>query len=175
MDRMTWRIVIGRGMFCGDAGVTRFLHESRAYWWDNCHRQLYRHASAADALMSGCLLRSLLADVAKLQMRHQELTQATLDQSVDDEAVYYKVAGECPKGRFYDLESLGRKKRRYADPGASTSQVSPMVPRSEFDSVPEQLRQVVAFMQMQLGMTMDGAGLSQPPPPPPLPHEQQQT
>ncbi|KAK9101369.1 hypothetical protein Scep_024799 [Stephania cephalantha] len=51
-----------------------------------------------------------------------------------------------------------------------------MVPRSEFDSVAEQLRQVVAFMQRQFGMTMDGASLSQPrPPPPPLPppHEQQ--
>ncbi|KAK9089373.1 hypothetical protein Scep_028455 [Stephania cephalantha] len=55
-----------------------------------------------------------------------------------------------------------------------------MVPRSEFDSVVEQLRQVVAFMQRQFGMTMDGAGLSQqqppppPPPPPPPTHEQQQ-
>ncbi|KAK9093475.1 hypothetical protein Syun_028386 [Stephania yunnanensis] len=46
-----------------------------------------------------------------------------------------------------------------------------MVPRSEFDSVVEQLRQ--AFMQRQFGITMDGAGLSQPQPPPP-PHEQQQ-
>ncbi|KAK9147697.1 hypothetical protein Scep_006454 [Stephania cephalantha] len=49
--------------------------------------------------------------------------------------------------------------------------MSEMVPRSEFDSVAEQLRQVVAFMQRQFGMTMDGAGL---PPPPPPPHEQQQ-
>ncbi|KAK9132296.1 hypothetical protein Scep_011824 [Stephania cephalantha] len=50
-----------------------------------------------------------------------------------------------------------------------------MVPRSEFDSVAKQLRQVVAFMQRQFGMTMDGAGLSQPhPPPPPPPHEQHQ-
>ncbi|KAK9142251.1 hypothetical protein Syun_011651 [Stephania yunnanensis] len=39
------------------------------------------------------------------------------------EAVYYKVAGECPKGRVYSLRSLGRKKRRYVDPDASTSQV----------------------------------------------------
>ncbi|KAK9121651.1 hypothetical protein Syun_019268 [Stephania yunnanensis] len=44
-----------------------------------------------------------------------------------------------------------------------------MVPRLEFDSVAEQLRQVVAFMHRQFGMTIDGAGLSQPPPPPP-PH-----
>ncbi|KAK9118509.1 hypothetical protein Scep_016602 [Stephania cephalantha] len=110
--------------------------------------------------------------IAKLRRRRQELTQATPDQSVDDEAVYFNVAGECPKGRVYGLGSLGRKKRIYADPGASTSQLSEMVPRSEFDSVAEQLRQVVAFMQRQFGMTMDGAGLSQPPLPPP-PHEQQ--
>ncbi|KAK9118512.1 hypothetical protein Scep_016605 [Stephania cephalantha] len=50
----------------------------------------------------------------RLQMRRQELTQATPDQSVDDEAVYLKAAGECPKGRVYGLGSLGRKKRRYA-------------------------------------------------------------
>ncbi|KAK9158232.1 hypothetical protein Scep_004806 [Stephania cephalantha] len=112
----------------------------------------------------------------KLQRRRLELTQATPDQPEDDEAVYFNVAGECPKGRVYGLGSLGRKKRRYADPSASTSQMPEMVPRSEFDSVAEQLRHVVAFMQRQFGMTMDGAGLSQaqPPPPPPSPHEQQQ-
>ncbi|KAK9148584.1 hypothetical protein Scep_007341 [Stephania cephalantha] len=44
-------------------------------------------------------------------------------RKVDDEAVYYKVAGECPKGRVYGLGSLGRKKRKYADADASTSQV----------------------------------------------------
>ncbi|KAK9167354.1 hypothetical protein Scep_002545 [Stephania cephalantha] len=59
---------------------------------------------------------------AKLQRRRHELTQTTPDQPVDDEAVYYKVAGECPKGRVYSLGSLGRKKRIYADPDASTSQ-----------------------------------------------------
>ncbi|KAK9111687.1 hypothetical protein Scep_019206 [Stephania cephalantha] len=94
---------------------------------------------------------------AKLQRRRLELTQATPDQQVDDEAVYLNVAGECPKGRVYGLGSLGRKKRRYADPGASTSQMPEMVPRSEFNSVAEQLRHVVAFMQRQFGMTMDGA------------------
>ncbi|KAK9118597.1 hypothetical protein Scep_016690 [Stephania cephalantha] len=83
---------------------------------------------------------------AKLQRRRQELTQATPDQPVDDEAVYFNVVGECPKGRVYGLRSLGRKNRRYADPGASTSQLLEMVPRSEFDSVVEQLRLVVAFM-----------------------------
>ncbi|KAK9118817.1 hypothetical protein Scep_016910 [Stephania cephalantha] len=113
----------------------------------------------------------------RLQRRRQELTQATPDQSVDDEAVYLNVAGECPKGRVYGLGSLGRKKRRYADPGASTSQMPEMVLRAEFDIVVEQLRKVMEFMHQHLGMTMDGAGLSQPtppPPPPPPPHDQQQ-
>ncbi|KAK9154998.1 hypothetical protein Sjap_002478 [Stephania japonica] len=50
----------------------------------------------------------------RLQRRCRELTCATPDQSVDDEAVYLNVAGECPKGRVYGLGSLGRKKRRYA-------------------------------------------------------------
>ncbi|KAK9104613.1 hypothetical protein Scep_021457 [Stephania cephalantha] len=59
----------------------------------------------------------------KLQRRRQELTQTTPDQPVDDEAVYYKVAGDCPKGCVYSLRSLWRKKRRYVDPDASTSQV----------------------------------------------------
>ncbi|KAK9083332.1 hypothetical protein Scep_029803 [Stephania cephalantha] len=113
---------------------------------------------------------------AKLQMRRFELTQATPDQLVDDEAMYLNVAGECPKGRVYGLGSLGRKKRRYADPGASTSQMPEMVTRAEFDIVAEQLRKVMAFMHQQFGMTMEGAGLSQPqpPPPPPPPHDQQQ-
>ncbi|KAK9107619.1 hypothetical protein Syun_023630 [Stephania yunnanensis] len=64
----------------------------------------------------------------------QELTQATPDQLMDDEAVYYNVPGECPKGRVYGLGSLGRKKRRYANLGISTSQLPEMVPRSEFES-----------------------------------------
>ncbi|KAK9116466.1 hypothetical protein Sjap_015413 [Stephania japonica] len=112
----------------------------------------------------------------RLQRRCQELTQATPDQSVDDEAVYLNVAGECPKGRVYGLGSLGRKKRRYADPGASTSEMPDMVPRAEFNVVVEQLRKVMEFMQQHLGMNMDGAGLSQqqpPPPPAPPPHDQQ--
>ncbi|KAK9150966.1 hypothetical protein Syun_009275 [Stephania yunnanensis] len=92
----------------------------------------------------------------KLQRRRQEQTQATSDQPVDDEATYYNAEGECPRGRIYGLGLFGRKKRRYADLGASTSQMPKMVPRSE--------------------MTMDGAGLSQPQPPapPPPPLEQQQ-
>ncbi|KAK9158867.1 hypothetical protein Scep_005441 [Stephania cephalantha] len=58
-----------------------------------------------------------------LQRRRQELTQTTPDQLVDDEAVYYKVAGDCPKGCVYGLRSLWRKNKRYVDPDASTSQV----------------------------------------------------
>ncbi|KAK9148408.1 hypothetical protein Scep_007165 [Stephania cephalantha] len=81
----------------------------------------------------------------KLQRRHLELTKATPDQPVDDEAY----------------------------PGASTSRMAEMVPRAEFDIVAEQLQKVMAFMHQQFGMTMDGAGLSQPQPPPP-PHDQQQ-
>ncbi|KAK9119676.1 hypothetical protein Scep_017769 [Stephania cephalantha] len=49
-----------------------------------------------------------------------------------------------------------------------------MVPRLEFDSIAEQLQQVMTFTQRQFGITMDGAGLSQSQPPPP-PHEQQQS
>ncbi|KAK9081260.1 hypothetical protein Syun_030623 [Stephania yunnanensis] len=60
---------------------------------------------------------------AKHQRRRQELTQTTPDQLLDDEAVYYKVAGDCPEGCVYNLRSLWRKKRRYVDPNASTSQV----------------------------------------------------
>ncbi|KAK9105176.1 hypothetical protein Scep_022020 [Stephania cephalantha] len=60
--------------------------------------------------------------VDKLQRRRQELTQTTPDQPLDDEAVYYKVAGDCPKGCVYNLRSLWRNKRRYVDPDASTSQ-----------------------------------------------------
>ncbi|KAK9136972.1 hypothetical protein Sjap_007566 [Stephania japonica] len=55
---------------------------------------------------------------------------ATPEQSVDDEAVYLNVAGECSKGRVYGLGSVGRKKRRYGTPGASTSQTPDVVPRA---------------------------------------------
>ncbi|KAK9160499.1 hypothetical protein Syun_006840 [Stephania yunnanensis] len=68
-------------------------------------------------------LRIHTVNAAKLQRRRQELTQITPDQPVDDEAVYYKVAGDCPKGCAYSLRSLWRKKRRYVDPDASTSQM----------------------------------------------------
>ncbi|KAK9102889.1 hypothetical protein Sjap_020143 [Stephania japonica] len=129
------------------------------------------------------IIKTNIGANGRLQRRCQELTQATPDQSVDDEVVYLNVAGECPKGRVYGLGSLGRKKRRYADPGASTSEMPDLVPRAEFNVVAEQLRKVMEFMQQHLGMNMDGTGLSQqqppppPPPPPPLPpppHDQQQ-
>ncbi|KAK9086667.1 hypothetical protein Syun_029061 [Stephania yunnanensis] len=58
----------------------------------------------------------------QLQRRRQELTQTTPDQPVDNEAVYYKVSGDYPKGCVYSLRSLWRKKRIYVDPDASTSQ-----------------------------------------------------
>ncbi|KAK9087184.1 hypothetical protein Syun_029578 [Stephania yunnanensis] len=51
--------------------------------------------------------------LAKHQRRRQELTQTTPNQSLEDEAMYYKVAGECPKGSVYNLRTLWRKKRRY--------------------------------------------------------------
>ncbi|KAK9081477.1 hypothetical protein Syun_030801 [Stephania yunnanensis] len=75
------------------------------------------------ALAKGCLWKTYIKSRAKLQRRRQELTHTTPDQPVDDEVVYYKVAGERPKGRVYGLGSLGRKKRTYADVDASTSQV----------------------------------------------------
>ncbi|KAK9098629.1 hypothetical protein Syun_025674 [Stephania yunnanensis] len=101
------------------------------------------------------------------------------DQSMDDEAVYLNVAGECSKGRVYGLGSVGRKKRRYGDPGASTSEMPDVVPRPEFNVVAEQLRKVMEFMQQHLGMNMDETGLAQqqppPPPPPPPPHDRKNT
>ncbi|KAK9159996.1 hypothetical protein Syun_006337 [Stephania yunnanensis] len=55
---------------------------------------------------------------------------ATPEQSVDDEAVYLNVAGESSKGRVYGLGSVGRKKRRYGTPGATTSRDADVVPRA---------------------------------------------
>ncbi|KAK9114323.1 hypothetical protein Syun_021120 [Stephania yunnanensis] len=114
----------------------------------------------------------------RLQSRRRELTQATPEQLLDDEAVYLNVAGESSKGRVYGLGSVGRKKRRYGAPGASTSETPDVVPRPEFNVVAEQLRKVMEFMQHHLGMNMDEVGLAQqpppPPPPPPPPHDQQQ-
>ncbi|KAK9169549.1 hypothetical protein Syun_001689 [Stephania yunnanensis] len=71
---------------------------------------------------------------AKLVKRREEHTQATPDQPIDNEQLYYDASEVCPKGRVYGLGSLARKPRRYADPGASTSH-EPMVWHSEFDAV----------------------------------------
>ncbi|KAK9111420.1 hypothetical protein Scep_018939 [Stephania cephalantha] len=60
---------------------------------------------------------------AKHQRRRQELTQTTPDQPLDDDEAVLLVAGDRPKGCVYSLRSLWRKKRRYVDPDASTSQV----------------------------------------------------
>ncbi|KAK9127862.1 hypothetical protein Syun_016659 [Stephania yunnanensis] len=104
-------------------------------------------------------------------------TRATPEQSVDDEAVYLNVAGESSKGRVYGLGSVGRKKRRYGAPGASTSRDAGCGAAGEFNIVAEQLRKVMEFMHQRLGMDMDEIGLAQqqppPPPPPPPPHDQQ--
>ncbi|KAK9118504.1 hypothetical protein Scep_016597 [Stephania cephalantha] len=85
----------------------------------------------------------------KLQRRRRGATSATPGHpAVDDEAVYYNVAGECPRGRVYGLGSLGRKKKIYADPG--------------FGVYAEAIRD-----------DHGRSSLSQPQPPPP-PHEHQQ-
>ncbi|KAK9166524.1 hypothetical protein Scep_001715 [Stephania cephalantha] len=114
------------------------------------------------------------SDWAKLVRRREEHTQATPDQPIDEEQLYYDAAAVCQKGRVYGLGSLARKTRRYAVPGASTSQ-EPMVRRSEFDAVVQRLVQLEAFVQSQLGMRMDFcANTSQaPPPPPPQEHHLQ--
>ncbi|KAK9098549.1 hypothetical protein Syun_025594 [Stephania yunnanensis] len=92
-----------------------------------------------------------LVSWAKLQRRRQELTQTTPDQPVDDEAVYYKVAGVCLKGRVYSLRSLGRKKRRYVDPDGSTSQVLAQRGIDNFMilSTPKELLEGVQVMEQQ--------------------------
>ncbi|KAK9133475.1 hypothetical protein Scep_013003 [Stephania cephalantha] len=93
-------------------------------------------------------------------------TQATPDQPINKEQLYYDAAGNCPKGRVYGLGSLVRKKRRY---------VESMVRHSEFDAVVQRLSHFEAFVLSQLGMRMDfGANTSQaPPPPPPQEHHEQ--
>ncbi|KAK9088870.1 hypothetical protein Scep_027952 [Stephania cephalantha] len=48
---------------------------------------------------------------AKLVRRREEHTQATPDQPIDEEQLYYDAAGVCPKGRVYGLGSLTKKKR----------------------------------------------------------------
>ncbi|KAK9114882.1 hypothetical protein Syun_021679 [Stephania yunnanensis] len=103
-------------------------------------------------------------DGAELVRRHAKECQATLDQSIDENQLYYDAVGDCPKRCVYGLGSHGRRKRRYADPDASTSRV-PMVQRSKFDAIVQRLVQFEAFVQSQLGMRMDfEVSTSQAPP-----------
>ncbi|KAK9092713.1 hypothetical protein Syun_027624 [Stephania yunnanensis] len=94
----------------------------------------------------------LLSLRAKLQKRRQELTRTTPDEPVDDEAVYYNVAGDCPKGCVYSLRSLWRKKRRYVDPDACTSHVLAQRGMDNFMilSTPKQLLEGVQAMEQVL-------------------------
>ncbi|KAK9080999.1 hypothetical protein Syun_030679 [Stephania yunnanensis] len=113
----------------------------------------------------------------RLQSRRQELTQATPEQSVDDEAVYLNVAGESSKGRVYGLGSVGRKKRRYGTPGASTSQTPDVVPRASSMSLRNNYERLCTSCNKY---SWDGHGRNRPssrhqpppPPPPPPPHDQ---
>ncbi|KAK9151528.1 hypothetical protein Syun_009837 [Stephania yunnanensis] len=106
------------------------VRRSSSLPWNALHRCLRNHRCCPlppllvqpPLLVADVCSCSSLPGEAKLRRRRQELTQTTPNQPVDDEAVYYKVASECPKGRVYCLGSLGRKKRRYANADASTSQ-----------------------------------------------------
>ncbi|KAK9082252.1 hypothetical protein Syun_031604 [Stephania yunnanensis] len=104
------------------------------------------------ALFKKQVERLELLQKAKHQRRRQELTQTTPDQPVDNEAVYYKVAGDYPKGCVYSLRSLWRKKRRYVDPDASTSQVLAQRGMSNFTilSTPKELLEGVQSMEQVL-------------------------
>ncbi|KAK9139988.1 hypothetical protein Scep_009669 [Stephania cephalantha] len=84
--------------------------------------------------LSGVFSLSLSLSRAELVRRREEHTQATPDQLIDEEQLYYDGAGDCPKWRVYGLRSHARRKMRYEDPSACTSQ-EPMVRRSEFDAV----------------------------------------
>ncbi|KAK9085418.1 hypothetical protein Sjap_025829 [Stephania japonica] len=54
-------------------------------------------------------------------MRCEELTQATLDQSVDEMQLYYDALRDCPKGHVYELESYCSKKWRFGYPSDNAS------------------------------------------------------
>ncbi|KAK9085657.1 hypothetical protein Sjap_026068 [Stephania japonica] len=98
-----------------------------------------------------------------------ELTQCYTDQSVDDEAVYLNVAGECPEGRVYGLGSLGRKKRRYARSWCYHVRDAGYGAACEFNVVASNYERLWSSCKKDLGMNMDGAAYlkEQPPPPPP--------
>ncbi|KAK9142749.1 hypothetical protein Syun_012149 [Stephania yunnanensis] len=76
---------------------------------------------------------------------HDEHTRATPDQSIDEAQLYYDATWVCLKGRVYGLESLAKKKRRYANPGASTSQEL-KVRHLEFDALVQKLAKFEAFV-----------------------------
>ncbi|KAK9114514.1 hypothetical protein Syun_021311 [Stephania yunnanensis] len=59
------------------------------------NKQRWQAATVAHGRRRALSVRNFA--LAKLQRRRQEMTQTTPDQPIDDEAVYYKVAGECPK------------------------------------------------------------------------------
>ncbi|KAK9087185.1 hypothetical protein Syun_029579 [Stephania yunnanensis] len=106
--------------------------------------------------------------------RREEHTQATSDQPIDENQLYYDAAGECSKGRVYGLESLAKMRRRYEDLSASTSRET-MLRHSKLDGVVQRLAQFEAFVQSQLGMRMDfGASTFQELPPQPHQEHHQQ-
>ncbi|KAK9085415.1 hypothetical protein Sjap_025826 [Stephania japonica] len=105
--------------------------------------------------------------VDEIERRLKELTQATSDQPVDEMQLYYDVLGDCLKSRVYRLGSYCSKKRRFGDPGASTShKTSP----SEVKVLRQKLAHFEAIIESHLGVRTSRAL----PPPPRPPQEQQQ-
>ncbi|KAK9128334.1 hypothetical protein Syun_017131 [Stephania yunnanensis] len=58
-------------------------------------RNIFLEGTGGDE--AGLWAGDLVAGAANHQRRRQELTQTTPDQPLDDEAVYNKVASDCPK------------------------------------------------------------------------------
>ncbi|KAK9121775.1 hypothetical protein Syun_019392 [Stephania yunnanensis] len=101
-----------------------YLYFHKAPNKEELHHETCRKAREMDKMREGKLEEARAA--LSRSIRDNETLGASPDYTGPAggiEAVYYKVAGECPKGRVYSLRSLGRKKRRYVDPDASTSQV----------------------------------------------------
>ncbi|KAK9104643.1 hypothetical protein Scep_021487 [Stephania cephalantha] len=70
---------------------------------------------------------------AKLVRRREEHTQATPDQPIDEEQLYYDAAGSCLKGRVYGLGSLARKTSIYVDPVGMDPACSPQQQHDDDD------------------------------------------
>ncbi|KAK9111617.1 hypothetical protein Scep_019136 [Stephania cephalantha] len=87
---------------------------------------------------------------AELVMRREEHIQATPDQPIDEDQLYYDAAGDCPKGLIYGLGSHARRNRRYVGLGSSMFR-EPMVRCLEFNAIISKLAQFEAFVQSQLG------------------------